>query len=87
MDEYLIELANIPELDLFPTLEEIETSFVDDVKKQEPYCRLIEICIVNDFEGEKCRPAKCPLENGAVCDYVESFSILRFKMSMVWLWD
>jgi len=72
LDTYMVELAAIPEADPFPTLEEIETRLMDDVREQEPYCGLIEICMVSDFEGEECRPAKCPFENGAACDYVES---------------
>ena len=68
----MVELAAIPESDPFPTLEEIEARLMDDVKTQEPYCGLIEICMVSDFEGEECQPEKCPFENGAACDYLES---------------
>ncbi|KAL7534212.1 hypothetical protein ACHAXR_007543 [Thalassiosira sp. AJA248-18] len=69
---YLEELNAIPESDPFPTLEEIEARLMEDIAKVEPYCGLIESCMVGNFEEEGCRPSKCPFENGAACDYVGS---------------
>jgi hypothetical protein len=48
---YIKELNAIPESDPFPTLDEIETRLLDDVKKIEPYCGMIESCVRNNFES------------------------------------
>lgn len=71
-NSYLAELNAIPENETFPTLDHIESRLMDDVRKTEPYCGLIESCILTNFEGEECRPPKCPSENEAACRYVES---------------
>jgi hypothetical protein len=44
------ELAKIPEEDPFPTMEEIEQHLVDRIHATEPYCSLVEACIVTDYE-------------------------------------
>lgn len=48
---YIKELNAIPESDPFPTLGEIERRLLDDVKKIEPYCGMIESCVLNNFES------------------------------------
>jgi len=65
-------LTAIPETDPFPSLDEIEKTLLDSVKSKEPYCSLLEGCILSDFEAEECRPAQCPFENKAACTYLES---------------
>jgi len=70
---YLEVLSAIPESDPFPSLEEIESHLLDEVKKQEPYCGIIETCMVSNFEElEECRPEVCPFVNDAACTYLES---------------
>ena len=69
---YVELLTAIPESDPFPSLEEIETTLLDSVKSKEPYCALLESCILSDFEAAVCRPAQCPFENAAACTYLES---------------
>lgn len=70
---YLEELAKIPETDAFPSIDVIEKHLLDEVKKVEPYCGIIESCIVSNFESdEACRPLSCPFENEAACGYVSS---------------
>ena len=69
---YLEELNAIPESDPFPSMEEIEKRLMEDVTKVEPYCGLIESCMLGNFESEGCRPEKCPFENRAACHYVDS---------------
>ena len=49
--DYIAELNAIPEADPFPTLDEIEGRLLDDVARREPYCGLIERCVLTDFEG------------------------------------
>ena len=50
-NDYIAELNAIPESDPFPTLDEIEGRLLDDVAKREPYCGLIEMCLLTNFEG------------------------------------
>mmetsp|Transcript_25112 Transcript_25112/g.37324 ORF Transcript_25112/g.37324 Transcript_25112/m.37324 type:complete len:525 (-) Transcript_25112:106-1680(-) len=69
---YVELLTAIPESDPFPPLEEIEQTLLDAVKSKEPYCSLLESCILSDYEAEECRPAQCPFENSAACTYLES---------------
>ncbi|KAL3815784.1 hypothetical protein ACHAXA_001678 [Cyclostephanos tholiformis] len=76
-NDYIKELSAIPESDPFPTLDEIESHLLDEVGKREPYCGLIETCVLTDFVGTNatggigCRPPKCPFVNDAACSYVE----------------
>ncbi|KAL7438454.1 hypothetical protein ACHAXH_003495, partial [Discostella pseudostelligera] len=70
---YLDVLNAIPESDPFPTLDEIEQYLLEDVKSHEPYCGLLESCMVSNFEKEEeCRPQSCPFVNEAACTYAES---------------
>lgn len=69
---YLEELGAIPESDPFPSMEEIERRLLDDVSAKEPYCGLIEKCVLGGYEDEECRPARCPFVNDAACVYVRS---------------
>ncbi|KAL7467123.1 hypothetical protein ACHAXS_007387 [Conticribra weissflogii] len=68
---YLDELSAIPDYEPFPSMDEIEKRLLDDVKGQEPFCAMIETCMLNNFEDEECRPAKCPFENKVACNYLE----------------
>ena len=68
---YVELLSAIPESDPFPPLDEIEQTLLDAVKSKEPYCSLLESCILSDYDAEECRPAKCPFENPAACTYIE----------------
>lgn len=69
---YVELLTAIPETDPFPSLDEIEKTLLDSVESKEPYCSLLEDCILSDFEAEECRPSQCPFENKAACTYLES---------------
>lgn len=40
--------------------------------QEEPYCLLIEKCVVDQFVDDKCRPAQCPLGDKAGCRYLTS---------------
>jgi len=71
-NDYLDVLGRIPEADPFPSLEEIESTLMDNIKEEEPYCAAVESCALGNFEGPECRPEKCPFENDAACRYVES---------------
>lgn len=69
---YLEELGAIPESDPFPSMAEIEARLLSDVNEVEPYCGLVESCILGNFEDEGCRPAMCPFRNEAACHYLMS---------------
>lgn len=69
---YIAELNKIPEEDPFPTLDEIESQLMDNVRRHEPYCPLVESCMLTNFESAECRPEKCPFENKAACHYLET---------------
>ena len=69
---YLQVLNAIPEADPFPSLDEIEKKLLDDVKNKEPYCFLLENCIMTNYEAEECRAEQCPFENKAACTYLQS---------------
>ena len=69
---YIEVLNAIPETEPFPSLDEIEKKLLDDVKSKEPYCSILESCILQDYEAEECRPEQCPFENKAACTYLES---------------
>ena len=42
------------------------------MEEDEPYCGIIENCIVSNFEEDECRPQMCPFVNDAACTYVTS---------------
>ena len=69
---YVELLTAIPESEPFPELEEIEQTLVDRVTSKEPYCSLLESCVLSDFADEECRPAQCPFKSEAACAYVDS---------------
>eukprot|EP00956_Cyclotella_meneghiniana_P002511 scaffold2877_cov41-Cyclotella_meneghiniana.AAC.2 len=71
-DAYVEELSLIPDDKPFPTMDQIEQHLVDIINATEPYCAIIETCIITDYEKEECRPKKCPFENHAACDYVQN---------------
>ncbi|KAL3805816.1 hypothetical protein HJC23_007777 [Cyclotella cryptica] len=69
---YIDELGKIPDEDPFPTMDEIEKRLVDAVNASEPYCTIIEACILTDYESVECRPNACPFRNPAACHYVQT---------------
>ncbi|KAL3773084.1 hypothetical protein ACHAWO_006956 [Cyclotella atomus] len=69
---YVEELSLIPDDKPFPTMEEIEQHLVEVINATEPYCALIETCIMTNYENDECRPKTCPFKNDAACSYVQS---------------
>jgi hypothetical protein len=69
---YVEELSLIPDDQPFPTMDEIEQHLVDVINATEPYCALIETCIMTNFESVECRPKTCPFTNNAACSYLQS---------------
>lgn len=69
---YVEELGLIPDDAPFPTMDEIEQHLVDVINATEPYCALVEACILSNYESEACRPTNCPFKNEAACNYVQS---------------
>lgn len=56
--------------------EEVVTAFSNHLAQalpeSEPYCMLIEDCILSDFEKEECRPDHCPFKDPAACRYLSA---------------
>lgn len=42
------------------------------LQRQEPYCLLIENCVLSDFKAAPCRPASCPYQDPVACRYLTS---------------
>eukprot|EP00977_Amphora_coffeiformis_P000576 scaffold132_cov170-Amphora_coffeaeformis.AAC.55 len=38
----------------------------------EPYCMIVEECILSDYAMEECRPARCPFQDPAACRYISA---------------
>jgi len=53
-------------------MENLEDLLMERVKQEEPYCALLDKCIVSDFAEESCRPNKCPFTNIGACQYLTS---------------
>eukprot|EP00980_Cylindrotheca_fusiformis_P027224 scaffold19424_cov142-Cylindrotheca_fusiformis.AAC.8 len=50
-----------------PTLEQ---DILDLVKKQEPYCALMDQCVLNNFKETECRPDTCPFQSHVACQHL-----------------
>ena len=61
------EGVSIDEMLASPTIEQDILSKVAEV---EPFCGLVDECLVNSFEDEKCRPDTCPFTNPNACKYL-----------------
>lgn len=53
-------------------LPDLEQQIMDGVGKAEPYCGILEQCILSDFEGSECRPDHCPFQNQVACQYINA---------------
>jgi hypothetical protein len=43
---------------------------MDRISKAEPYCAILDTCVLTEFKEEACRPKTCPFENEAACRYL-----------------
>jgi hypothetical protein len=48
----------------------LEQDVVDRLTKEEPYCAILEECILSGMVGEKCGPSTCPFTNPMACSYM-----------------
>lgn len=53
-------------------LPDLEQQILDRVAQAEPYCVLLDACIVSNFTGTECQPQTCPFQNPAACAYLTS---------------
>lgn len=51
-------------------ISEIETTLAQQINDTEPYCAILEACILDDFANQECRPASCPFQQEQACRYV-----------------
>jgi hypothetical protein len=50
----------------------IEATILSLLAEKEPYCAILESCIVQDMKDEECRPKQCPFRNEIACRYLTS---------------
>jgi hypothetical protein len=50
----------------------LEKDILSKLSEQEPYCGIIETCVLNDMKEEACRPNLCPFVNDSACRYLSS---------------
>ena len=41
-----------------------------NIAQQEPFCSIVEDCVVTNFVGATCRPPSCPFEDSTACRYL-----------------
>lgn len=39
---------------------------------REPYCKLVDGCLQDDFRPAKCRPGTCPFQSKVACNYIDT---------------
>lgn len=61
--------ASLDEMMAMPTLEQ---DILNLVTKKEPYCGLMDQCVLNNFKDKECRPNTCPFQNDVACRYLTS---------------
>lgn len=59
-------------LDELLAMQGLEQIILDEVAKAEPYCAIVDNCVVTEYEDEKCRPKTCPFTNDVACKYLTS---------------
>lgn len=52
--------------------ENLEQLILDRIGEIEPYCLLLDNCVITDFAGEECQPQECPFRNQSACQYLTS---------------
>lgn len=69
VDEWTKSGMTVEEMLAMPDLEQ---QILDWIGKAEPYCSLLDQCIVQDFQSPECQPDKCPFQNPIACHYLTS---------------
>lgn len=64
--------ANLSEQELQAASENMEALIMEELKKKEPYCGILDECIVNNMKDAKCRPKTCPFNNERACQMLNS---------------
>jgi hypothetical protein len=53
-------------------MNNLEQVLLDRIGQDEPYCVLLDQCIVTNFVDPACQPQQCPFRNQAACQYLTS---------------
>ena len=69
VDELAAQGMTVDEMLALPNLEQ---EIIDRIGKAEPYCSLLDQCILNDFSTPECQPKTCPFQNTVACHYLTS---------------
>jgi hypothetical protein len=51
-------------------MDDLQEKMMALIEKAEPYCVVLDDCVVNGMQDEKCRPDKCPFQNPQACSYL-----------------
>lgn len=64
--------SNLSSEELIKASEKVDKLIMDELSKREPYCAILDGCIVNHMADEACRPKTCPFTNDAACRLLTS---------------
>lgn len=64
--------SNLSSEELQAASDNIEALIMEELSKKEPYCAILDQCIVSDMKDQKCRPKKCPFNNELACRMLNS---------------
>ena len=62
----ITDLDSITEYDI----EKLQKELLDLISDEEPYCVVIEDCIMSDMASDSCRPDHCPFNEKIACRYL-----------------
>eukprot|EP00534_Pseudo-nitzschia_fraudulenta_P001684 CAMPEP_0201117308 /NCGR_PEP_ID=MMETSP0850-20130426/1291_1 /ASSEMBLY_ACC=CAM_ASM_000622 /TAXON_ID=183588 /ORGANISM="Pseudo-nitzschia fraudulenta, Strain WWA7" /LENGTH=441 /DNA_ID=CAMNT_0047381565 /DNA_START=121 /DNA_END=1446 /DNA_ORIENTATION=- len=64
--------SNLSSDELVAASDNIEKLIMEELTKQEPYCAILDNCILGDMKDEACRPKTCPFTNDIACKLLTS---------------
>jgi hypothetical protein len=72
-DEFLKQYEKLPKAEQEKAdLSALAKRLEDDIKRREPYCVILEGCVLGEFKSPECRPPMCPFQDRAACRYLTS---------------
>ena len=64
--------SDLSQEELLAISQDAEKLVAEKVMEKEPYCGIIDNCIVGNFKDESCRPKTCPFNNELACRVLSS---------------
>jgi hypothetical protein len=65
-------LAEYPGVVADKSNQDLVSRLSDRLEEQEPYCMLVDACVINGFVHAKCRPSGCPFSDPTACRFLTS---------------